>query len=155
MTDSLQKTVQAGFYHLTRTGVKQALPLLLGKVLAGRQRAVVRCRDSQLLKALDLALWEAEQPFWLPHGLQGQSYPELSPIWLTVGKDVPNKAACLFLVDGADFFSYPALERIFVVFEDHNVQAVEMARGLWQFFKDNAIQPTYWYQDEKGWKQRQ
>jgi len=33
---------EIGFYHLTRTPLEQALPKLLGRVLAGGGRALVR-----------------------------------------------------------------------------------------------------------------
>ena len=38
---------EIGFYHLTRTGVEQALPKLLDRTLAAGQRALVLCRTEQ------------------------------------------------------------------------------------------------------------
>ena len=35
-----------GFYHLTRTPLEQALPKLLGRVLSGGGRAMVRLADA-------------------------------------------------------------------------------------------------------------
>ncbi|QYU67509.1 DNA polymerase III subunit chi [Leptolyngbya sp. 15MV] len=36
-----------GFYHLTRTPMEQALPRLLGRVLAAEGRAVVPAQDTR------------------------------------------------------------------------------------------------------------
>ena len=50
---------EIGFYHLTRTKLDQALPRLLGRVLATGGRAFVLCGEAERAKALDAALWTA------------------------------------------------------------------------------------------------
>ncbi len=93
---------EIGFYHLTRTGPEQALPLLLGRTLAAGQRAVVICDSEERLQALDTALWLCPEPGLAaarhapPWGIR-----DLQPIWLTTGDDAPNGARFLFLIDGA------------------------------------------------------
>ena len=74
---------EIGFYHLTRTGAEQALPQLLGRTLAAGQRAVVLCGTDERVEALDRALWECEDPDWLPHGTKRSGNADLQPIWLT------------------------------------------------------------------------
>ena len=48
---------EIAFYHLTRTPLDQALPKLLGRVLAGGGRALVLCGSEERVAALDAALW--------------------------------------------------------------------------------------------------
>ena len=94
---------EIGFYHLTRTALDQALPKLLGRVLAQSGRAQVLLGNAERLAALDDALWKCADPDWLPHGSAAQGHAEMQPIWLTA-EDAPaaNGARFLFLVDGAD-----------------------------------------------------
>src|SRR5689334_16807280 len=90
-----------GFYHLTRTGLAQALPKLLERTLAAGQRAMVLCPTEDSVAALDKALWEAPDPDWLPHGTPADGDPDLQPVWLATEDSAPNGARFLLLVDGA------------------------------------------------------
>jgi DNA polymerase-3 subunit chi len=79
---------EIGFYHLTRTALDQALPKLLGRVLAQSGRAQVLLGNAERLAALDEALWKCVDPDWLPHGSAAQGHAEMQPIWLTA-EDAP------------------------------------------------------------------
>ena len=72
---------EIGFYHLTRSGLEDALPRLLGRTLEAGQRAVIRCGNAERLAALDTALWLCQEPDWLPvrvsHGLRERRKPFL------------------------------------------------------------------------------
>ncbi len=56
-----------GFYHLTRTSLLAALPPLLGRTLAAGERALILSAPEQI-SAIDDALWQSQNPDWLPHG---------------------------------------------------------------------------------------
>lgn len=142
---------EVGFYHLTRTGPEQALPALLGRTLAGNERAVVRLGDEARVTALDEALWACREPGWLPHGTVRTGHAALQPIWLTAVDENPNGARFLFLLDGQQCAALEAWARVFDLFDGRDPAAVVAARGRWTAAKAQGAQLTYWQQTERGW----
>ena len=145
---------QIGFYHLTRTGLDRALPALLGRTLAAEQRALVLCPDEAVVKALDKALWEAEEPLWLPHGTAADGDAELQPVWLAADDTAPNGARFLFLVHGAGSGRLEAFDRVFDLFDGNDEGAVVAARERWKAAKAAGHDLAYWQQGERGWERR-
>ena len=143
-----------GFYHLTRTGPDKALPQLLGRTLAARQRAVVLCADAERVTALDAALWQSAEPDWLPHGTSDDGDADLQPIWLTTDDAAPNGARFLFLLDGARSERLGEFDRVFDLFDGKDEAAVEAARERWRAAKDAGHTLTYWQQSAKGWEKK-
>ncbi|NVN05581.1 DNA polymerase III subunit chi [Asaia spathodeae] len=143
---------EIGFYHLTRTTLEDALPALLGRTLDAGQRAVIRCRDAAQVKQLDEALWKAKNSLWLPHGSQSMGHGPRQPIWLTKGDDVPNDARFLFLLDGGVEQGLEQFDRIFILFDGNDPQAVSRARTLWKQVKQAGHSLAYWQQQERGWQ---
>ena len=143
---------EIGFYHLTRTGLEQALPKLLGRVLAIPARALVLCPEPERLRALDAALWTCPDPDWLPHGTTDA---EDQPIFLT-GEDVPpaNGAQHLFLVEGAESAHLHLYERGFDLFDGNDEAAVAAARRRWAAVKAAGHTPAYWQQGPRGWERK-
>ena len=90
-----------GFYHLTRSGLDQALPRLLEKAHQSGARVVVRCTAPERLDQLDRLLWTYRNDAFLPHGTKADGRGEHQPIWLTTATDRPNEATILVIVDGA------------------------------------------------------
>lgn len=145
---------EIGFYHLTRTPLEQALPRLLGRVLAGGGRAVVKLGEAERLAALDAALWLSTDPDWLPHGSKASGMAERQPIWLTLEDEAPNGAAFLFLVDGAQSARLEGFERVFDLFDGQDEQALVAARARWKAAKAAGHGLTYWQQGERGWQKK-
>jgi DNA polymerase III subunit chi len=145
---------EIGFYHLTRTGLEQALGRLLGRALASGQRAVVLCADSQRLAALDQALWQCSEPDWLPHGTASDGDAALQPIWLTADDVAPNDARLLFLIDGVQSARIAEFDRVFDLFDGKDEAAVAAARERWTAAKAEGHSLTYWQQGARGWERR-
>jgi DNA polymerase-3 subunit chi len=145
---------EIGFYHLTRTPMEQALPKLLGRVLAQSGRAVVRLGDPLRLAALDTSLWLSADPDWLPHGTPQTGDPDLQPIWLTTEDEAPNGARFLFLVDGADSARLGEYDRVFDLFDGGDDAAVAAARARWAAGKAAGHVLTYWQQGARGWEKK-
>ncbi|MGG5811583.1 DNA polymerase III subunit chi [Falsiroseomonas sp. CW058] len=147
-----------GFYHLTRTPLDQALPKLLGRVLAGGGRAMVLCGGQERLDALDAALWTCADPDWLPHGTPRTGHAELQPIWLTAedapASGAPNGARFLFLLDGAAIARADAFDRILDLFDGGDEAAVAAARLRWRAAKAAGHALTYWQQGPRGWERK-
>jgi DNA polymerase-3 subunit chi len=141
------KTAEIGFYHLTRTGVADALPPLLGRTLNAGKRAVICCAPTRLA-ALDDALWLCPDPDWLPHAATGDA--SMQPIWITAEDSAPNGAQYLFLLDGAAA-TLGRYERVFDLFDGADAQAVAAARARWKAAKAEGHSLTYWQQGARGW----
>lgn len=144
-------SVDIGFYHLTRTKLEDALPVLLGKTLEGGERAIVRCLDDAQVVLLDTALWNVKEPVWLPHGTERSGHAAWQPIWLTAQDDVPNAARFLFRVNGAGALPPDRFQRVFDLFDGHDEQHVQHARERWKALKDAGYTPVYWKQASRGW----
>jgi DNA polymerase-3 subunit chi len=63
---TLSKMTEIRFYHLTTTTLERALPVLLEKVLARGDRAVVIAGSDERVAALDTALWTYDDRSFLP-----------------------------------------------------------------------------------------
>lgn len=148
----VQNLVEAGFYHLTRTPMDQALPMLLGRVLHMPARAVIKCSSRSGVKEIDTLLWKSTTPLWLPHGCIGEKHAALNPIWITDGDDVPNQAECLFMLAQAKMNLFEGCKRIFTLFNAHVPNELNWARDVWKALADQEnVRRTYWQQGEKGW----
>jgi DNA polymerase III subunit chi len=145
---------EIGFYHLTRTPLDQALPKLLGRVLAQGGRAVVRVGEPERLAALDASLWLSADPDWLPHGTPQTGNPDLQPIWLTTGDEAPNGARYLFLVDGAESARLAESDRVLDLFDGGDDAAVAAARRRWSAAKAAGHGLAYWQQGPRGWEKK-
>lgn len=143
---------EIGFYHLTRSTLEQALPRLLGRVLAIPARAQVLCASEERMKSLDDALWLSPEPDWLPHGTRD---PADQPIFLTVNDGPPaNGAAHLFLTEGAESAHLGDYARAFDLFDGGDENAVVAARQRWKAAKEAGHILTYWQQTPKGWEKK-
>ena len=147
---------EIGFYHLTRTPLEQALPKLLGRVLAGGGRAMVLLASHERLEALDAALWTVADPDWLPHGTPRTGHADYQPIWLTTEDageaGAPNGARFLFLLEGTSSARLDAFDRVLDLFDGGDEEAVQAARQRWKAAKAAGHSLTYWQQGPRGWE---
>jgi|SRR6516164_931990 DNA polymerase-3 subunit chi len=144
------------FYHLKGQTLEQVLPALLQKSLERGWRVVVQASSEERVDALDAHLWTWRDDAFLPHGTSRDVEAAEQPIVLTASVDNPNGATVRFLVDGAmiavDAAGY---ERIVLLFDGEDPEAVEMARIRWTEAKAAGADVTYWRADDSGRWQRQ
>lgn len=145
--------IDVGFYHLTRSDVRHALPQLLARTLAAGKRAFVLCPDAETVNALDQSLWHADDP-WLPHGSAADGDADLQPIWLATDEPAANAAQFLFLINGATSARPDAFERVFDIFDGNDQVAVDAARQRWIAGKAAGHSLTYWQQTARGWEKK-
>jgi DNA polymerase-3 subunit chi len=146
---------EIGFYHLTRTPLEQALPRLLGRVLAAGGRAHVLCDAPERAQALDAALWTAPEPDWLPHGLAGGEHDALQPVLLgTVDAAPANGARFLVLVGRAASARLADYDRVLDLFDGSDDAAVAAARARWVAAKAAGHTLAYWQQGTGGWEKK-
>jgi len=139
------------FYHLQRSRLEDALPMLLGKTLEAKKRAVVVAGSEDRVADLDSVLWTSDPASWLPHGTKRDGNAADHPIWLTDADENPNDAAFLFLTDGASSSKVGDFERCFVMFDGNDPEALSVARERWKTMKADGHDLTYWKQGERGW----
>jgi DNA polymerase-3 subunit chi len=139
------------FYHLHRRPLESALPQLLEKSLERGWRVIVQAASEERIEALDARLWTYDDDSFLPHGTAREAEPAAQPILLTTSDHNPNRASVRFLIDGAampaDAESY---ERIVLMFDGEDKEAVAAARTHWGDCKAKGFDVTYWRTDEQG-----
>ena len=143
------------FYHLQRQPLDQVLPGLLERCLERNWKAVVQFGSEERRDAIDARLWTYRDEGFLPHGTVKDGYAEAQPVWLTTGDDNPNGASVRFVVDGAEVAAYDGYQRVVVVFDGNDNDAVDRARAAWQVAKTAGHDATYWQQSDAGrWERK-
>ena len=143
------------FYHLQRQPIERVLPSLIEKSLERGWRVIVQAASEERIEALDAHLWTFRDDSFLPHGTWREAETAAQPILLTINDDNPNGAAVRFLIDGAPVPSdAAAYQRIVLLFDGDDPDAVETARARWTDAKQNGFDATYWQPDERGRWQR-
>jgi DNA polymerase-3 subunit chi len=142
------------FYHLHRQPIEKVLPALLEKSLQRGWRVIVQAASDERVEALDAHLWTYRDDGFLPHGSAKETEAAAQPVLLTTGDDNPNGANVRFLLDGvavpADAANY---QRIVLLFDGEDEDAVAAARARWSEAKAQGFEVTYWQPDEQGrWK---
>jgi DNA polymerase-3 subunit chi len=143
------------FYHLQRQPLERVLPALLEKSLERGWRVVVQTASEERVEALDAHLWTFRDDSFLPHGTWREQTAGEQPILLTVNDDNPNGAQVRFLVDGTAVpEDAAAYERLVLIFDGDDPDAVEAARARWGEAKAKGFAVTYWQTDDDGRWQR-
>ena len=144
------------FYHLTESPLEEALPTLVEKSVGRGWRASIQTSGPEKRDALDMHLWTYRAETFLPHGRDGDERPADHPVYLTVTPDNVNGSHIRFLVDGAappdDVTAY---ERIVLMFDGLDEQALEAARGNWKELKAAGHDLSYYQQNAGGgWEKK-
>jgi DNA polymerase III subunit chi len=144
------------FYHLRGQTPEHVLPALLHKSLDRGWRVVVQGTTEERMEALDAHLWTWRDDSFLPHGTWRDAEAAEHPILLTIDEKNQNNATVRFLVEGASMpADVTAYERVVLIFDGDDIEAVEAARVHWSKAKAAGLEVTYWQADEKGIWRRQ
>jgi DNA polymerase-3 subunit chi len=139
------------FYQLLSQPLEIALPRLIEKSREKGWRVIVQALTRERLAALDERLWTYEDASFLPHAIDDEGEATNQPVLLTTGPLNANGAQIRFLTDGApipdDAASY---ERIALLFDGNDTEAVTAAREAWRSVKDRGLNATYWRQNAQG-----
>lgn len=143
------------FYHLQRTPLEGALPVLLEKTVERGWRAVVMARSKERVESLNGMLWTYRNEAFLPHGSSEDGNAALQPIWLTESDENPNNASVLFLTDGAVSENTAMFDLCCELFDDGDAETVDAARGRWSAYLKAGHHLTYWQQNTAGgWEKK-
>lgn len=144
------------FYQLNGQKLEQVLPPLIQRSLERGWRVVVQASSDERVDALDAHLWTWRDDAFLPHGTWREAEAAEQPVLLTVNAENANGAVVRFLVDGAAVpADAAAYQRLVLVFDGDDPEALETARARWVQAKNEGFDVTYWRTDENGRWQRQ
>jgi DNA polymerase-3 subunit chi len=139
------------FYHLQGQKLEGVLPTLLEKSLERGWRVVVQGSSEERIDALDAHLWTYRDDGFLPHGTWREQDSAAQPVLLTLTDGNPNAANVRFLIDGAAVpADAEAYQRIVLLFNGDDEDAVAAARAHWTEAKAKGFEATYWQPDEDG-----
>jgi len=146
---------EVSFYHLQKSRLENALPMLLEKTLSVGKRALVMVGSEPRAEQLGVQLWSYNQGSWLPHGTSRDGRPEDQPVWLTQTEENLNGATFLFLTEGATSQDIGVYERCFELFDGNDGAQVTAARERWKAYKDGGHPLKYLQQTERGnWEEK-
>jgi len=143
------------FYHLTDSPLDATLPMLISKAQGAGWRILVRGTEPALLERLDALLWQGPVDSFVPHGLAGGPHDDDQPILL--GVDVPAADfACLMSVGGANVTAdeVQTLDRTCILFDGHDGDALQHARGQWKTLTGAGVSAQYWAQEDGRWTKK-
>lgn len=142
------------FFHLTRSTAEDVVRLNAGRAMARGWRVLVRGGDLQRLSTLDDRLWEEPAESFLPHGMAGGDHDAEQPLLLTMGREMANSPQALLALDGAEVTveEIEALERVWIVFDGLDPQAMEVARAQWRSLTGAGAEAEYWSEASGRWQ---
>ncbi len=143
------------FYHLERQPLDKVLPTLVEKSVERGWRLVIQAGNEERVAALDSLLWTYSSESFLAHGTKDHGDPSRQPVYLTTDDDNPNGAVVRFLVDGAGMAAWQGYQRIVLMFNGRDEQAVQAARAQWKAARAAGCATTYWQQTNEGkWQKK-
>lgn len=144
--------VRIDFYHLQKSTLDEALPLLVSKAYQTGKHIKIKIGNEVQVSFLSTLLWTFDEESFLPHGTKKDEAPELQPIYLSSEDDLPNGAKILFVVDGADISLdiIEKYERVLYIFNGQSENELIKARNMWKMFQQNGSECHYWKQNELG-----
>src|SRR5690242_20307501 len=139
------------FYHLQGQKLEGVLTTLLERSLERGWRVVVQAGSDERIDALDAHLWTYRDDSFLPHGTWREPEAPQHPVLLSADESNPNGASVRFLIDGARLpENADAYQRIVLVFDGEDDDAVAAAREQWAAAKARGFDASYWQPDDNG-----
>jgi DNA polymerase-3 subunit chi len=151
---------EALFYHLTRSGLAEALALLIPRAVAAGWPVLVRGPDPARIEALDRALWlSGPEDAFVPHGLAGGPHDAVQPALLAAdppGTPPANGALCLMCTEAAavDPADARIFRRICILFDGNDPEALQNARAQWKALTAAGIPAQYWSEASGRWQKQ-
>jgi DNA polymerase III subunit chi len=138
------------FYHLQRQPLEKVLPVLLEKCRERKWNAVVQAGSDERVSTLDDILWTYTDESFLAHGTAQDATARHQPVFLTSDDSAPNDPAVRVFIDGVQPAALEGLERVMVLFDGNDTEAVMLAREHYKTLREQGHVISYWQQDEGG-----
>ena len=142
----------AVFYHLMRAGLEETVMTTVTRAQGAGWRVMIRASEIGLLQHLDAKLWLGPEEGFLAHGLAGGPQDADQPVLLGQGA-ITNAAQGLMLLGGAEASQdeIAPLQRIWVLFDGADPDAVAQARQSWTRFTSWGLGAQYWSDESGAW----
>jgi DNA polymerase-3 subunit chi len=116
---------------------------------------MIRAESADRAAAIDALLWTYNDQTFLPHAQKGDGDAARQPVLISVEDDDPNGANVMFIVGGAvppewDSDLANMLERIVLMFDGRDPDALATARTAWKNAKAANHDVTYWKESASG-----
>jgi len=146
----------AFFYHLTSSSAEATLPMLISRARAAGWRVELRGTDAMRMAALDDRLWMIPDDGFLPHAMAGGAQDAEQPVLLTLGQGADNQPDCVMCIDRAEISAeeVTARERICIVFDGHDPDALAHARSQWKALTQSGCAAQYWSEESGRWEKK-
>ena len=129
------------FYHLDRQPLERVLPELLEKCVERGWRSGPAARLGGAVRGHRRASLDLSRR-GLPAPWHEEGRPSRRPaVWLTTGPDNPNGATVRFLADGAEPPDLALYDRVVMLFDGNDPEAVDRARATWTAAGAPAMPP--------------
>ncbi len=139
------------FYHLKKTPLDRALPVILEKIYASGKHALLRTDLTERVSYINSLLWTYEPGSFIPHGEEKDGLSNKQPIFITTNREInPNNAQYLILIDGVPILENDSFERVFYFFNGLEENELKKARELWKSLKSRQFELHYWQQAPNG-----
>lgn len=139
------------FYHLEGRTLESVLPPLIEKSRERGWRVAIQSPSAERIESLDAHLWTWRDDSFLPHAAEPVAEPQEQPVLLQTSESNANVAQVRFLIDRAPLpTDLEAYERVIVMFDGNDDEALADARRLWSEIKARGLAQTYWQCDETG-----
>ncbi|MEL6968362.1 MAG: DNA polymerase III subunit chi [Pseudomonadota bacterium] len=156
------------FYHLTESRMEDALPSLVEKCRERDWNVIVEAERVETSQSLDQHLWSYRPESFLPHAIASGDETEnaAQPILLTHNVEIvaqnPNTAQARFCIGGAEPLGTDAagakiiepFERVMILFDGDDEDAVAKARDHWKALKALGHGISYWQQEDGRWAKK-
>lgn len=143
------------FYRIGPEGAASAAAPLLEKALAAGLPVAVRCGPGLGVAEMDALLWTYDDAAFLPHGREDEPRAARQPVLLVSGPGpAANGARALMLVGGAAVGAeeFAAWERVWLIFDGEDAEAVEAARADWRRVRDSGVEAEFWARQGGRWE---
>lgn len=142
----------AVFYHLMRDGLDETVMTTVTRAQGAGWRVMIRAAEMGLLQHLDAKLWLGPEEGFLAHGLAGGPQDADQPVLLGQGA-ITNAAQGLMLLGGAEANrdEIAPLQRIWVLFDGADPDAVAQARQSWTRLTSWGLAAQYWSDESGAW----
>ena len=141
--------MRVDFYQLSRDPAEAVLPQLARNTLRLGERMLVVSGDAAQLERIDRELWLRFPDSFLAHGMSGGPHDARQPILLSDRPEPANGARFMAIADGVWRESPQAVERIFYLFGDPEVEA---ARDCWRMLgAREGMERHFWKQEGGKW----
>jgi len=136
------------FYQTNDILHKSIAPILM-RILEEKKRALIFCKNEELIRQIDDGLWSFSKTKFIPHGtLEDKIKAENQPVFISNQEENSNNSSYLIMLDQAEDDFIRKFEKSFYFFGDQNLQE---SKNLWRYYKSKSANLNFYKKDQDKW----